>query len=152
MRLFSRRRTVVAAPAWQPHAAGVTVAPAYLMDDDGCAGDQAFGAQFWMNSAPGASLTIWAYAADGGPRTGNNYFVGYRIAYSLLSARGYEEWSAALYSGDVTYAEWYDGPPLATDAARVSAADLMRDGPAAAALHVPAEVIAAWFDWDGTPW
>jgi hypothetical protein len=137
---------------WRPESDDITVAPAYLMDDDGCAGDQAHGAQFWLNSAPGASLTIWAYAAAGGPRTGDYYFVGYKIAYSVLSGRGYEEWSAALYCGDVTFAEWYNGPRLATEAAREAAADLARNGAAAAALHVPAETITAWFDWDGTPW
>jgi hypothetical protein len=151
MGIFSRHRaTAVIDPAWQPEAEAIIAAPGYLMDDDGCASEQAFGARFCLETAPGSTLTVWAYAAYGSPGGGDTYIVGYRVEYEAAAAWGLrtgEKWSAALYCCDTDGAEWYASPGIASDAARTVAAALIRDG-----LGSTASIPAEWTGWDGAPW
>lgn len=171
MGLFSRRRvatlsqgraiyqnTLTINPGWLADTAEIEVCPAYLMDEE-CAGDHAFGARFTSVSAPGSVLTIWAFPAECGPAAAGYWFVGYKTEYEWQPPawagdprRPAVSLGGALYHGNVACAEWYGDLDTATEAARTAAASLVILGRHANAQHVPAEVIDAWFGWDGEAW
>ena len=147
MGLFTRRRRAAIPDDWQAADQRILVCRGVEMDDDGCASDHAYGAHFWLESAA-AWLTIWAYPAPAGAYADDGYFIGYRVDYRTDD----DAWAVALYYGDITWAEWYDNLADAEQAAHDSAASLLRSGRDADTLHVSAETIAGWFDWDGVPW
>jgi hypothetical protein len=152
---FARRQRalLVHASPWLHESDGVIIAPGAQMDDDGCEGEYAYGAQFYREDAPGASLTIWAYPAPAGPvADAGSLFVGYRIEYEVDAGDGSAPWSAALPEGDVEWADWYESLGEADDAAREAAEELLRAGARANPLHIGPEPIGEWFSWDGVPW
>jgi hypothetical protein len=149
MGLFTRRRAVAEA-RWLPSAQEILTAPADVMEGE-CAGAQAYGIQFGHEDAPGAVITIWAFAAECGAAGPGDFWVAYRADYMILDAGGDAAWSDAIYCGDADFSEWYPDPEGADEGARQSASDLL-GGADTAALQVPASTVTEWFDWDGQPW
>ena len=153
MNLFTLRRrepeaAEPAAPEWHPVSGEVITVPGSEMDDDGCAGTHAYGADYQLadGSAPTAMLTCWTYPVYGNPDE-RGYVLGRRFEY-IVYMDGAPPW---------TWADWQAAgedqsvyPDL--DAARRAARN------AAGTLAVSAFGSAAGggglagFDWDGQPW
>jgi hypothetical protein len=142
---FARRQKAQLADAvWRPEPGGILCAHGDRMDDDGCIGDQAYGARFCLESAPSARLTIWAYATFAAPDAPADWSFGYRCEYRYDDGSGRDPWTWAQYDSDP---DFFDSPVAADVAAREAAEQLAstrRDGPADDDL--------GFFDWDGVPW
>jgi hypothetical protein len=115
------------------------------MDDDGCAGEQAYGATFTLASAPRASLTVWVYVSLAVGDDPGNFCIGSRIEYVIDDGSAGEPWMKALYAQ--IGGEYYDDLAVADLVARV-AAEKLNSGPRSGASEEPTET----FDWDGVPW
>lgn len=146
---FARRRTVA---EWLPGSGEVAVAPAWLMADGRCVGTEAnaYGARLRLASAPGASLTIWAYAVPGGGSAERSFITGYRIDYESAYG-GAEPWTLTEYHAEPYYSEWYETPEAASEGARHNAGQLAVNGSRATGLDVSPTAVSEWFGWDGEP-
>lgn len=102
--------------------------------------------------APGALITIWAFAAECGAAGPGDFWVAYRADYMILDGDGDATWSDSIYCGDNKYSEWYASAEAASDAARWSASGLTWTGSTSKSLQVPDSTVTEWFDWDGQPW
>ena len=115
------------------------------MEDDGCAGEQAYGATFTLASAPWATLTVWVYVSYAANYDPADFCLGARCEYAIDSDTGGARWMKALT--DQLGGEFYDDLAVADVAARV-AAEKLTLGPRSGVSEEPAET----WDWDGTPW
>lgn len=146
MGLFSRlaiRQSVawgwqpeVPARDWQPASADVQVLPGAAMDDDGCAGDDAYGVTFILASEPGSTITVWTYAVYAAPDAPGEYQTGWRCEY-----RAGNQEQVAYGTEDP---EFYDTLDAANRAAWESAHGL--------ASVTGWDDAPSWLDWDGAPW
>jgi len=152
MGLFSRRSqadrslardgttVVVATAVWQPDGAEPAIAYGWDMDDDGCAGEEAYGVTFISSSVPGCTITVWTYACWAATGAPHDFEMGHRYEY-----RAGDAWAASLYSA-VTPGE-FGGRDAADEAAQLTAMTLAvspRDG--------GPDDHGAYLDWDGASW
>ena len=138
MGLFGKRRTAVLEDTvWQP-ASEVLGCARELMNDDGCAGDHAYGVLLTLEGDPAVTVTIWAYASYGPSDGGERFTIGY-----CCDHRAGEDWEAFTYEADSRGA-LFDDLGDADDEARALAEQLAggfnREGPREA------------LSWDGVPW
>lgn len=148
--LFSRGGSAVTDEewaVWQPTGDEPDITPAYLMDDDGCAGENAYGVTFTLADAPGATITIWTYPCYGPADVPDSFVIGYRCEYRFDSGSDSEPWTSYEYTDD---AEWYwtlDDCDAACqeDARNMATTDRSQpdDGPSPEWEQL--------FDWDGVP-
>lgn len=141
MGLFTRRKIPAATITWEPDGAGVHEWPAATTDDDGCAGECAYGTRFTLAAVPQAAITVWFYACYGPEET---FMAGWRYEYSYACAGG--PW---------TYSGWDCAPQLfATvedaDASALASAAALALAPRTA--HQSQRELFGFFDWDGVPW
>lgn len=125
----------------------VEPAPGYAMDDPSFAGEHAYGATFYLEAVPGASITIWAYPIGAPPDMPGCYQIGYRCEYRYETGGDHEPWVLPAYSEDP---EFYDDLSRCDETARETAqimARTRRDGP----QDSPAEDWELFLDWDGVP-
>lgn len=130
----------------QPGPAGgpvtVTACGSYEMDDDGAAGDQAWGVSFTLASAPGVTLTIWAYPSYW--RDPGAFNVGYRCEYRYDTAA--ESTTAVQYDYDrFVFADLGECEKACRTSAQTMVWSRNRYGDG----DLPA--YAGFFDWDGVP-
>lgn len=101
----------------------------------------AYGVSFTLGIAPGASITIWVYAASCPPGTPGDFEIAYACEYRV-DVIGGEPWVTWQYDTD---AEWYfdfaDCDAACRDYAQ-TLATTPRIGPSTDDLQ--------FFDWDGS--
>lgn len=139
---------------WQPPTQydAPVVAAGSAMDDDGCAGEHAYGVSF---TRPGmrSTVTVWCYPSYAGPDPDRDgYIVGYRVEYRSGDWSSADYTSDALYNGGVHLDVAYLDLEIADVAAREKADRMMQDD---AILPLPEclpECLREYFDWDGAPW
>lgn len=132
--------------AWEALSGGVLETPGFMMDDDGCEGETAYGADFWMASAAGAVLSVWFYPAPRSAREEDGLVIGRRYEHRIFED-GCCTWTAATY--DVVNAEVRYDDLEAADAGARRVADLYARR---AFTGHPGHGDGTGFDWDGQPW
>jgi hypothetical protein len=133
-------------PGGDVTAVAVAACGSYEMDDDySRAGDEAWGVTFTLASAPGATITIWAYATYGPSDVPGSFHIGYRAEYAHPGA-GHVPGTDVSYDYDPEF--FFDLGECETacrDVAQIMT--LPRLGP-------PDGPAADWellLDWDGVP-
>jgi hypothetical protein len=148
MGLFNRQRSVAVetdCAVWQPVSSQIDTVPGCEMDDQGCAGDYAYGARFALASAPGATITVWCYPVYGPLDMLGTYQIGYRRDYHFDPGAGLP-WHASDYDGDAEFYESLDECAAVARECAVTLAVTRRDG-----LTSDPDDNNLFFEWDGVP-
>jgi hypothetical protein len=123
-------------------AGNVRPAPADDMEGE-CAADHAWGVPFFRGDG---RQTIWAFAAECGPKDPGRWFVAFKIDHDN------GDWHQGLFYGDVDYSDSYPSLDKADEAARQAVSHLILGDTSWANCHLPPPAASNWFAWDGTPW
>jgi len=151
MGLFTRRRHLrrevltAAGEGWQPLDGSVIEVPGFEMDDDECAGEQAYGAEFQLEAAPCATLTVWFYPCPRSEREEDGFVIGRRFEH-IVYEDGRYAWSASTY--DVADSQGWYGDLEAADAGARRIAGAFASG----FTTEPGQGGGTGFDWDGEAW
>jgi hypothetical protein len=139
--LLGGRRHAGADEGWQPDGTGMATYDGADMDDQGCAGDYAYGASFTLASAPAASITMYVYPVYGPPDTPDTFVIGYRCDYEIEGGAEGGPWSYTAYDEDGEFYSDLDECDAACEDWARSLATTPRTGPSEDDLQL--------FDWDG---
>jgi hypothetical protein len=141
MGLFTKARRPAVSLVWQPvKPAFVGIIPGRETDDDGCAGDRAYGVTFTLASAPRSWIAAAFYAVYGAED--KTFVLGARYEYRVYDAAGHVTWNYTGWEGDAS-GDWFCTLSDADRAAR-GLAEVMASRTGAARWE--------FLEWDGQPW